>query len=449
MKRLSMRIVNPHAAGIDIGSRFHLVAVDQQKENVRRFGIYTSDHHQLIEWLGENRITTIAMESTGSYWQTLFDALQQSGFEVILVSGNQTKNLKGKKTDMLDCLWIQKLHSLGLLSGSFLTGIDLQMLRTYYNHRQHLINQMSKYINKMQKALRLMNIRLDVALRDIMGKSGRAIIEAIISGERNPETLAGLANYRVRKSKAEIALSLEGSWRSDLLFEVTSCLNLYDFFQMQLKTCDKELEAKLQTLQKQRITDIQDQITVKQRNKYTPDIQIGKLVTEYFGVDLMQIPGVSYNTILCLLTQVGNDIFKFPTYKHFCSWLRLAPNNKITGGKVITSRTPKGKNRLALALRQAANSIGNQKQGDLNQFFKRVAFRKGRAAAVTATARKLAVIIYQMITNQENYKPYCPDKVSNRIKNKVIKNIRSSIDRLQLTEEQIKFLFLNNSLSET
>lgn len=449
MEKLSMKVVNPRAAGIDIGSRFHMVAVDQQKENVRRFGIYTSDHYELIKWLEDHQITTIAMESTGSYWQTLFDALQQSGFDVILVSGNQTKNLKGKKTDMLDCLWIQKLHSLGLLSGSFLPGVDLQMLRTYYNHRQHLIKQMSKYINKMQKALRLMNIRLDIALNDIMGKSGRAIIEAILSGERNPEFLAKLANYRVKKSKDEIALSLEGNWRSDLLFEVKSCLTLHDFHYQELLKCDHELESKLQTLQKKIVIGQNDEVTVKTLSKYTPGFEMNKISMEYFGVDIMQIPGVSYNTILCLLTQVGNDIFKFPSSKHFCSWLRLAPNNKITGGKVVNSRTPKGKNQLAIALRQAANSIGNQKQGELNQFFKRIAFKKGRAAAVTSTARKIAIIIYQMVKNQEAYKPHQSVKLSNRIKNKIIKNIKSSIDRLELTEDQIKFMFLSSSLSDT
>lgn len=448
-----MEVIHPHAAGIDVGSRFHLLAVDQQRENVRKFGIYTSDHSEMIQWLKSKSITTVAMESTGSYWQTLFDTLQCAGFEVILVNGNQTKNVKGKKTDMLDCLWIQKLHSLGLLNGSFLPTSELQCLRTYYNHRQYLINQMSKYINKMQKALRLMNIRLDVALRDIMGKSGRSIIEAILSGERHPEVLAGLANYRVKKSKSEIVKSLEGSWRNDLLFELEACLNLHDFYDLKLKECDLELEQKISAIQKPGLDLPNDEIVLKtikkQRNKYTPDFDVGKLAAGYFGVDLMQVPGVSYNTVLCLLTQIGNDIYKFPTSKHFCSWLRLAPNNKITGGKVINSRTPKGKNRFALALRQAANSIGNQKEGDLNRFFKRIAFKKGRASAITATARKLAIILYQMIIKKENYSPATQGELPNRVKNKMIKNIKASLTRLELSAEQLRFLFSNDSFSVT
>ena len=451
MKKLSMDVFNAHASGIDVGSREHWVAVDQDKSKVRKFGVYTSDHIEMIGWLKENDVRSIAMESTGSYWQTLFDALQQAGFEVVLVNGNQTKNVKGKKTDLLDCLWIQKLHSLGLLSGSFLPSGELQSLRTYYNQRQFLIHQMTKYVNKMQKSLRLMNIRLDVALRDIMGMSGRAIIEAILNGERDPEKLAGLANYRVKKSKAEIAESLTGNWREDLIFDLRACLDLHDFYVGKLRQCDEELESKIAALKSsdENASNVEAKTTRKQRSKYAPDFDIQLQALNYFGVDLMEIPGVSHNTVLCLLTQMGHDIYKFPTSKHFCSWLRLAPNNKITGGKIISSRTPKGKNRLALALRQAANSIGNQKEGDLNRFFKRIAYKKGRSAAVTATARKLAIIIYQMIMRKEVYQPKLPSKIPNRIKNKMIRNIKSSLNRLELSKEQMQLLFANDSLPAT
>ena len=193
----ALPVVNTHAAGIDIGSREHWVAVDQNKENVRSFGIYTQDHQQLIDHLREHGITSVAMESTGIYWQTLFNALQKAGFTVLLVGGSQTKNVQGRKTDLIDCLWIQKLHSLGLLSGSFLLSDTLQELRTYYYHRQHLIEQLATYTHKMQKALRLMNIRLDVAIRDITSKSGMAIIEAILGGQRDPQELASLDNKRL------------------------------------------------------------------------------------------------------------------------------------------------------------------------------------------------------------------------------------------------------------
>ena len=445
-----MQVVNPHSAGIDIGSRFHLVAVDQDEKNVKQFGVYHQDHEKMIEWFRERKIETIAMESTGNYWQTLFDALQRAGFAVQLVSGKQTKNVKGKKTDVLDCLWIQKLHSLGLLTGSFLPAADIQSLRTYYHHRHHLISQCSKYINKMQKALRLMNVRLDIVLNDIMGLSGRTIIEAILQGERNAVQLASLANYRVKKSKEEIAKALEGNWREDLLFELEACLALHDVYCEKLKSCDTTLEAKIGALISTEVElppDIKRTKLAKQRNKYTPGMDIERLCFHYYGVNLMQIQGVGNNTLLSLLIQIGDRIHQFPSSKHFCSWLRLAPNNKVSGGKTLSSRTPKGKNQLALALRQAANAIGNQRSGELLYFFKRVAYRKGRASAITATARKLACIIYNLLTKKEDYKPVDMQTQSSRVKNKLIKNIKTKMSVLKLTKEQLMTLFEDCSIS--
>ncbi len=444
-----MEIINPKCAGIDVGSRFHMVAVDQNRANVKEFGVYTQDHQKLVEWLKKNSITSIAMESTGSYWQTLFDHLQRAGFDVQLVNGNQTKNVKGKKTDVLDCLWIQKLHSLGLLGGSFLPAAEIQSLRTYYNHRQHLINQCSKYINKMQKSLRLMNLRLDVVLNDIMGLSGRTIIEAIIKGERDPGVLANLANYRVKKSKEEIAKALEGSWREDLLFEVRSCLGLYDTYCQMLKECDLELEKKIKEIIP---INVEKGLATKtkakrQTNKHSPKFDIEKLSESYYGVNLMEVPSIGQNTVLCFLTQIGKDIYKFPTSKHFCSYLRLSPNNKVTGGKVVSSRTPKGKNKLALALRQAANTVAGQKEGELVRFFKKVAFRKGRSAAITATARKLATIMYSMITKKQRYISNELQELSTKAKNNLIKNVKKTLDRLELSKEQLEFFFLNSSLT--
>jgi transposase len=450
MKELPMQVINSRSAGIDVGSRFHMVAVDQNQENVKRFGVYSPDHTLLIKWLKECAIESIAMESTGNYWQTLFDALQGAGFEVHLVNGNQIKNVKGKKTDVLDCLWIQKLHSLGLLKGSFLPDSEIQGLRTYYNHRNHLIAQCSKYINKMQKALRLMNLRLDVVLNDIMGLSGRTIIEAILQGERDAVKLASLANYRVKKSRDEIAKALEGNWRDDLLFELESCLNLHDIYCQKIKECDLEMEVKLKKiLPSQDSSEFKQAKINKQRNKYTPGFDIERFSWQYYGVNLMEIQGVGKNTLLSLLVQIGDRFDRFPSSKDFCSWLRLAPNNKVTGGKTISSRTPKGKNQFAIALRQAANAIGNQKQGPLLNFFKRIAYRKDRASAITATARKLATIIYNMITRKEAYKPTVPLTMSDKTKNKIIKNMQAKIQALELTPEQLKMLFTDYSLSTT
>lgn len=452
MKELSMQVVNPCCAGIDVGSRFHKVAIDQNRANVKEFGVYTKDHNALIDWFKASHITSVAMESTGSYWQTLHDALLREGFEVQLVNGNQTKNVKGKKTDVLDCMWIQKLHSLGLLSGSFLPSADIQCLRTYHRHRQHLIAQCSKYINKMQKAMRMMNIRLDVAVNDIMGVSGRAIVEAILAGETNPVKLASLANHKIRKSKEEIALALEGNRREDLLFELKECLSLHDIYLAKLNECDQELDTRIQQLldaQKSKNKIDAFEKLAKAPSKYSPRMDVETLSLRFYGVNLMAVPGIGAGTLLCLLTQIGHGFHKFPTSKHFCSWLRLAPNNKITGGKIISSRTPKGKNQFALALRHAANSIGNQKEGELVQFFKRVAYRKDRASAITATARKLATIVYNMITKKEAFNPTTPTALTTKTKNKLIKNIRSKMQALELTKDQLNFLFENSSYSTT
>ncbi len=450
MKKLSMDIINAHAAGIDVGSRFHMVAVNQNSDDVKKFGVYTEDHHRMIEHLKNKGITSVAMESTGSYWQTLFSALQIAGFEVMLVNGQQTKNMKGKKTDVQDCLWIQQLHSMGILTGSFLPGCHTEQLRTYYNHRQYLIEQTSRYINKMQKALRLMNIRLDVVLNDITGKSGRAIIEAILQGQRDPQQLASLVHSSVRKSKEEIAKSLHGNWREDLLFELKECLWLYDTYQSRILGCDQQLKDVLESIQSSpdEMAPLAALPFKKQRSKHSPLFDVRMLAYRHFGVDLFAIEALSYNTILCLMTNISTEeLQKFPSVKNFTSWLRLAPNNKKTGGKVISSRTPKGKNKIALALRQAANSIGNMKNHPLLSFFKRVAYKKGRAAAITATARKLAAIIYHMIVKQQPYQPINSDTLNQKIKTQQIKNAKRRLEKLSLNRKELETLFSSLSIS--
>jgi transposase len=442
---VTLQVINLHAAGIDVGSRSHVVAVDQNKENVRSFGVYTLDHEQLILYLRQYGITTVAMESTGSYWQTLFNALQEAGFEVLLVGGSQTKNVQGRKTDVIDCMWIQKLHSLGLLSGSFLLSDILQELRTYYYHRQHLIEQISKYTHKMQKSLRLMNIRLDVAIRDITGKSGLAIIEAILSGKRDPHYLASLVDCRMKKSKEEIADSLHGWWRNELLFELRAGLDFYKLYQKALQDCDQVIEdALLKYAPIDSITEEEEKAlkeNKKKSNKHTPEFNVSSIAYQYFRTDLFAISGISYNTVLCLLTTMGKDIDKFPSAKSFASWLRLVPNNKISGGQIISHRTGSGKSYLASALRQAANSIGNQKNHELTPFFRRVAYKKGRIAAVTATARKLAVIIWNMITKAEPYKKKQLTESNQKTRAAGLRQVQKRIDALNISQDELIKLF--------
>lgn len=452
-KALPLQIINPHAAGIDVGSRSHFVATDQVRENVRSFGICTKDHEELIEHLRDSGVTSVAMESTGTYWQTLFNALQKAGFEVLLVGGSQTKHVQGRKTDVLDCMWIQKLHSLGLLSGSFLLSDTLQELRTYYYHRQHLVEQISRYTHKMQKALRLMNIRLDVAIRDITGKSGLAIIEAILDGSRDPQHLASLVDVRMKKTKQQIAEALHGSWREELLFELKACLHFYRLYEEALKECDQKIESSLMKHAPQTsISELEEKSlrqSKKKSSKNTPEFNVPRIAYQYFKTDLLAISGISYGTVLCLLTTMGKDLHRFPTAKSFASWLRLVPNNKVSGGRVISSRTPSGKSCLAIALRQAANSIGNQKDHELTPFFKRIAYKKGRIAAITATARKLAVIIWNMVTKAEPYKKNEIRESNEKSRRIGFKQVEKRIQALKLNQSELEKLFSRASFLAT
>ncbi|UZR97723.1 IS110 family transposase [Chondrinema litorale] len=439
-KKITMEVVNPLAAGIDVGSRSHFVSIGQTKEDVREFGVYTKDHNAMIEWLKKAKITTVAMESTGSYWQTLFSALQLAEFEVILVNGRDVKNVKGKKTDMLDCIWIQKLHSLGLLRGSYLPDEHTRELHTYCLYRQKLIEQSSKYINRIQKNLRLMNIRLDVAINDITGKTGSAILNAILLGERNPKTLSELADVRVKKSKEEIAKSLDGEWKDDLLYVIKDCWQTYQYYQDRIRDLDicveNTLKKGLNIIKKVKLPDV----GMKQLSKNDPKFDLRSLAYQILGIDLYQIGGVRNGTVLTVLSTLGSGINKFPTSKHFVSWLRLAPNNKISGGKILSSRTQKGKNQLSISLRRAANAIGNTKTHPLKKFFSRIAYKKGRGAAITATARKLAVIIYRMLLYKEDFNPGLHANEERERLKKIIA-VRKKVAALNLTDAEKGAIF--------
>jgi transposase len=434
----SMKILNANAAGIDVGSKSHYAAVGQNEGEVQEFGVYSSDHQNMIDYFTAHKVETIAMESTGSYWQTLFFALQKAGFEVLLVAGHQTKNLRAK-TDVKDCQWIQKLHSLGLVRGCFLPDEQTNRLRVLHRHRSSLVEQSAKMTNKMQKALRMMNLRLDVVLSDITGKSGIAIIEAILMGERKGEVLAQKANSRVRKSKDQIADALQGQWSKEFLYELEDCYDLYKTLQRKIQDCDKKIEALMIEFTQDNIHNQENEcLTKKQvKGKNQPRFNLPELSYSYYGVDLFAIEGVSMNTVLTLITELGKGIYKFKTAKQFTSFLRLAPNNRISGGKILSSRTPKGGNRFALSLRNAANTIDRKKEGTLVLFFKRIAYKKGRAAAITATARKLAVIIWNMINKKQPYEPINDFIYSELIKAKTIASMKKRMKKLGIKPQQL------------
>jgi len=442
-KNVSMEVVNPNAAGIDIGSRSHFVAIGQGEEDVREFGVYHENLQALSQWLLENEIKTVAMESTGTYWQNLYAVLQSHGLEVILCNGKFTKNIKGKKSDVQDCQWIQKLHTLGLLSGSFLPDDATEQLRTYCRHRANLLEQAADTTRKMQKYLRLLNLRLDVVVKDVTGLTGLSIIDAICKGEVNPEALASFRHGNCKKSASEIAKALQSNGRKDYRFALTHEYQLYLNLQSKIAECDQEIERMLNEQinrdDNKREHFIEKKVH-KRVNKNTPkNMDINLLSYQYFeGVDLLSIEGVSHSTVLTLISEVGAGIHKFPSAKQFTSWLRLSPNNKISGGKVLSNRIPKGSNRLKIALRNAANAIGNLNDTALSNFFKRIAFRKGRVSAISATARKLAVIIWNMIVKRIPYRPVAEYQFLDQ-KRKKITQMKKLITKFDISMNDLSF----------
>jgi transposase len=446
-EKISLDVVNKNAAGIDIGSRSHWVAVGQTDDLIKEFGVYNENLYELAGWLTAHNIKTVAMESTGNYWQNLYAVLTAKGFEVTLCNGKFTKNIKGKKTDVKDCQWIQKLHSLGLLSGSFLPDEDTEILRTYTRHRDNLIKQAASATKKMQKYLRLMNIRLDVVVKDVVGLTGLKIIRAIALGETDPKKLASLRHYNCRKSEEEIAKALHSNGRVDFLYALKDELDTYEFVQKKIRECDDQIAQKIDDIigkDPEKQEHYIDPKPHKRINKNTPkNIDINLKSYQIFkGVDILAIEGLSHNTVLSIISEIGLEGFKkFKTAKQFTSWLRLAPNNKVSGGKVLSSKVGKGSSRLKIALRNAANSIGNLKDSTpLRDFFMRINFRKGRVSAITATARKLAIIIWNMVVKGVQYvNPEGYLYLDQKRKLGLSKRIRKQIDKFGLTMEDLGY----------
>jgi transposase len=408
-KEILIEVANPHAAGIDVGSRSHYVAVGEGKDQVREFGVYSEDHQKMTDWLHENGIETVAMESTGTYWQTLYSALVCAGFRVILCNGKYTKNPNGSKTDVKDGRHIQRLHMLGLLTGSFLPDAATEEVRTYCRQRDTVQDQASDSIRRMQKYLRLLNLRLDIVVRDISGETGQNIIKAVCAGEMDSQHLASLRNGNCKHSEEEIAKALQCNGRKDYLFGLKQEYELYQYLRAQIESCDRAIKQVIETQinsDDHRREHYIEKKPHKKINKNTPkNMDLNLLGYQYFeGVDLMAIEGVSHSTVLTLMSEIGAcGVKKFATAKHFCSWLRLSPNNRVSGGRILSSHIPKGSNRLKVALRNAANAIGNMRGTPLSDFFHRINCRKGHTAAVSATARKLAVIIWNMLVKKQPY----------------------------------------------
>jgi transposase len=404
----SLKTIHLNAAGIDIGSRDHYVAVpeDRDSQPVRHFECFTADLHRLADWLEQCGIDTVAMESTGVYWIPLFQILEARGFEVKLVNARHTKTVPGRKTDVLDCQWLQQLHTFGLLSASFRPEDQVCVLRSYIRQRNTLIRDAASLIQRMQKALTQMNLQLHQVISDISGVTGMKIIRAILRGERDRQALAALQDHRIKSSRQTIEKALEGDYRPEHLFALEQNLALYDTYRAMIGTCDTHIEQCLAAFETQ-IDPLHDPLgpakathRKAQRNEAAFDLRTH--LYRISGVDFTRIDGFDALTVQTILSEVGLDPAKFPTEKHFASWLALCPDNRITGGNIKNSQTRKIINRAADAFRRAAQSAGNSHSA-LGGYYRRMRAKFGPPQAITVTAHKLARIFYRMWKYREPY----------------------------------------------
>jgi transposase len=401
----ALQICHPHAAGIDIGEAEHWVAVPPgcDPQPVRRFGTFTADLDALADWLLDCGITTVAMESTGVYWIPLFELLEARGVQVLLIDPRQAKRAPGRpKTDRLDCKWLQRLHTYGLLAGAFRPATQVCVLRGYLRHRQMLLTYAAHHIQHMQKALQQMNLKLTQVVSDITGATGMAIIKAIIAGERDPATLAKLRNPHCQHAEDDIAKALQGTWHAEHLFALQQAVALYAFYHQQLALCDQQIKAHLATFADKSAGQPLPPKARRHKKTNEPRFDARTPLYRLAGVDLTTIEGIEENTALIILSEIGTDMHRWPSVKHFCSWLGLCPQHKISGGKVLSRRVRPGAHRVTVALRLAARSL-HHSQSAFGAFFRRMKARLGTPKAITATAHKLARLVYSLLKHGTAY----------------------------------------------
>jgi transposase len=462
-------VFNAHAAGIDIGDTLHCVAISAgiDSHEVLTTSAFTCALHEIVTYLQANGITTVAMESTGIYWLPLYILLEEAGIEPYLVYAAHVKNVTGRKKDDSDSIWLQKLHTCGLLQKSFQPDNEVRQLRTYVRQRKKLILLGSDAVRRMQKSLELMNIKLHTVISDLLGKTGMAMLKAIIGGERDPKMLSLLCDPRIKASQDEIVKSLEGVWHEEYLFLLEQAVENYEFHQRQIKRCEEKIHEQL--LKQVAIVKqgdisgvsmpvsahIADVDTVESVAKIIPnqtknvsarkvgfvvkvvkakknqfDSPIATYLTEIAGVDLTKIPGISEVTALEFLSEVGVDMSKWKSSKHFAAWLNVCPNTKITGGKIISSKMMKKDNKAGQCLRQAASCLSANKS-PMGDYYRTMRSRLGGKGAVVATAHKMARIIYTMIINKTEYKEQMVIGNQEKVKQDKIKKLEKTLDRLR------------------
>jgi len=399
-------VFQPDSAGVDIGATELFVAVppDRAEESVRSFSTFTEDLHALADWLTACGIKSVAMESTGVYWIPVFQILETRGFEVCLVNARHVKNVPGRKSDVLDCQWLQYLHCVGLLRGSFRPPDQVCALRSYLRHRDMLVKTGARHVQHVQKSLTQMNLHLHHVVSDLTGVTGLAILDAILAGERDPQKLAALRDRRIKASEATIAKALVGDYRPEHLFTLQQALALYRVYQSQIVDCDRAIERHLGSMESKTSQPTPAPVGRQRKNpeRHQPQFDLRGHLHRILGVDLTALPGLSTINVHTLFAEIGGDLSKFPTAKHFSSWLGLCPDHRISGGRVLSAHTRTVKSRAAYALRMAAYSAGKS-YSVLGDYFRRMRARLGAPKAITATAHKLARIIYHLLKTGTAY----------------------------------------------
>jgi transposase len=424
--------LHPHAAGIDIGATEIQVAVpcDADPDPVRTFATFTGDLHALRDWLLQCHVKTVAMESTSVYWIPVFQILEAAGLEVCLVNARHCKNLPGRKTDISDCQWIQYLHSVGLLRASFRPPEQICAVRSLLRHRANLGRYAGSHVQHLQKALTQMNLQIHNVISDLTGLTGLAILDAILAGERDPQKLAALKDHRIKASRDTIARSLHGDWRAEHLFVIQQALDAWRHYQKLIGQCDEHIQQQMARfnskvdLNQHPLAATRLQHKKPQRNE--PRFDARTELYRLCGVDLTRVPGIQVATALVLFTELGPDfVTRFPTAKCFSSWLGLCPDNRITGGKIISVKTRDVKSRAAMALRLAAQSLWHCKDY-LGDCFRRWKARLGTPKAITAMAHKLARVIWHLIKYRRPYDPSVWQQAEAKLKQKKIKRLQQN-----------------------
>ena len=427
--RGGLQVTHPDAAGVDVGGATHYAAVraDATDDPVRQFNCFTGDLHAMADWFDQCGVKIVAMESTGVYWIPLYEVLERRGFEVLLVNARHVKNVSGRKSDVLDCQWLQQLLTFGLLRGAFRPADHMCALRALSRQRARLLRDQGRFVQHMQKAMTLMNIQLANVISDVVGTTGQKIVRAIVAGERDPGTLAAYRDVRIHASEAEIAASLLGNWRDEHLFALKQALAAFDFCGSQLAECDSEVERAMVLLHRHTGTPAEGKRRSRARN--APKFDVREHLFKICGVDLTRIDGIDVTTAMTVISEIGTDMTRFPSVKHLTSWLGLCPGTRISGGRVLDAATKRSINRASQALKLAAAALRASKSA-LGAYYRRMCARMDKGKAVTAAAHKLARLIYLMLTKGEEYTDQGQQYYEERYRERVVRNLNKKAAEL-------------------